>query len=237
MAVPIKLATSTARMLDSLATGLVPAMLVTQPDCIAFAPCLASVCRRESERTGGSDAVRGVVEPPDRGLTRMPFLTAADLGVPPIFNAASYFVDRHIHEGRGEEVVIECGDGRVTYAQLLERGNRVGSALRDDLGVRPEERVLMLLLREPAIDFAFFGAINIGAVAVPVNTLLKEADYRHLLSDTRATVLIVSEALLPVIERIPRSDCRRLRHVVVTGERAGDDVLAFDRLLAAGSAD
>src|SRR5262245_34442514 len=237
MAVPIKLATSTARMLDSLATGLVPAMLVTQPDCIAFAPCLASVCRRESERTGGSDAVRGVVEPPDRGLTRMPFLTAADLGVPPIFNAASYFVDRHIDEGRGGKVAIECGDERVSYAQLLERVNGFGSALRDELAVRPEERVLLLLLDEPAFAYAFFGTMKIGAVAVPVNTLLKEADYRHLLSDTRATVLVVSEALLPAIERIPRAEFRRLRHVVVVGRRADGDVLALDRLLAAGSPD
>src|SRR5262245_9537411 len=167
----------------------------------------------------------------------MPFLTAADLGVPPIFNAASFFVDRHLDEGRGEKIAIECGDERVTYAQLLERGNRFGSALRNELGGRQEEGVLMLLPDVPAFVYAFFGTMKIGAVAVPVNTLLKEADYRHLLSDTRATVLVVSEALLPVIDRIPRSDVRRLRHVVVTGQRAGEDLLAFDRLLAAGSAD
>src|SRR4029450_3072351 len=145
----------------------------------------------------------------------MPFLTAADLGVPPVFNAASFFVDRHIDEGRGAKAAIECGDERVTYAQLLERVNRFGSALGSALGVRPEERLLLLLLDEPAFVYAFFGTMKIGAVAVPVNTLLKEGDYRHLLSDTRAAVLVVSEALLPVIERIPRSDFRRLRHVVV----------------------
>ena len=115
----------------------------------------------------------------------------------PTFNAASYFVDRHIDEGRGDRVAIECGDERVTYAQLLERVNRFGSALRDQLGVRPEERVLLLLLDEPAFAYAFFGTMKVGAVAVPTNTLLKEADYRHLLSDTRATVLVVSEALVP----------------------------------------
>jgi benzoate-CoA ligase family protein len=165
----------------------------------------------------------------------MPFLTAADLGVPPTFNAASYFVDRHINEGRGDVVAIECGDERVTYAQLFERVNRFGSALGDQLGVRPEERVLLLLLDEPAFVYAFFGTMKIGAVAVPTNTLLKEADYRHLLSDTRATVLVVSEALVPAIERIPRAACRRLRHIVVVGQRALGDSPTFDQLLAAGS--
>jgi len=167
----------------------------------------------------------------------MPFLTAEDLGVPPLFNAASFFVDRHVAEGRGEKVAIESGDERVTYAQLLERVNRFGRSLRDALDVRPEERVLLLLQDEPAFAYAFFGTMKIGAVAVPVNTLLKEADYRHLLNDTRATVLVVSEALLPAIERIPRSEFRRLRHVVVVGRDAAGERLAFDRLLADASPD
>ena len=42
---------------------------------------------------------------------------------------------------------------------------------------------MLLLLDEPAFAYAFFGAIKAGAVAVPVNTLLKEADYRYLLDD------------------------------------------------------
>jgi acyl-CoA synthetase (AMP-forming)/AMP-acid ligase II len=56
------------------------------------------------------------------------------------FNAAEYFVDRHVKEGRGARVAIECGDERVTYADLFERVNRFGSALRGALDVRPEER-------------------------------------------------------------------------------------------------
>ena len=170
--------------------------------------------------------------------TPMPgFLSADDLGVPPLLNAAEYFVDRNVAAGRGDKVAIECGDERVTYAQLLERVNRFGTALRDELGVRPEERVMLLLLDEPAFVYAFFGTMKIGAIAVPANTLLKEADYRYLLNDTRATVLVVSEALLPAIERIPRAELRRLRHVVVVGSARLGESIAFDRLLAAGSPD
>ena len=141
--------------------------------------------------------------------------TAAELGVPEIFNAATHFVDRHIHEGRGSTVAIECGDERVTYAELHERVNRFGSALRRHCEVRPEERVALLLLDGPEFAYAFFGAIKIGAVPIPTNTLWKAADYRYLLNDSGARVLIVSEELLPEFEKIPRRDLRALKHVVV----------------------
>ena len=50
--------------------------------------------------------------------------------LPAELNAAAYFVDRNVREGRGERVAIECGDQRVTYRQVLEQTNRVGNALR-----------------------------------------------------------------------------------------------------------
>ena len=97
-------------------------------------------------------------------------LSADALGVPEIFNAASYFVDRNVDEGRGRHVAIECGDARITYDEVQRHVNRCGSALRG-IGVRPEERVLLLLLDSPEFVYAFFGAIKIGAVPVPLNTL------------------------------------------------------------------
>src|SRR5580704_2043683 len=122
--------------------------------------------------------------------------------LPDAFNVATYFVDRNVIEGRGEKTAIECGDERVSYRQLLERTNRAGNALRQ-LGVRPEERVFLLLLDTSEFLYSFFGAIKIGAVAVPANTLLKPHEYEYLLNDTRARVMLVSEALLPQILSIP----------------------------------
>jgi len=139
------------------------------------------------------------------------------VNLPEIFNAATHFVDRHIGEGRGANIAIECGDERVTYQQLLERVNRSGSALRDHLGVRREERVALLLLDTPDFTSSFFGAIKIGAVPVPINTLWKTAEYRYVFNDSRARVLIISAALLPEFERIPRSELPHLEHVIVSG--------------------
>lgn len=159
----------------------------------------------------------------------IPVTAPPHASLPDIFNVATWFVDRNVEEGRGERVAIECGDERVTYRQVLERVNRVGNALREELGVRPEERVLLLTLDGCEMVYAFFGAIKIGAVPIPTNTLWKAADYEYVLNDSRATVLIVSEALLPTIQEIPREQLRSLRHIVVVGD-------AFNALMARGSA-
>jgi benzoate-CoA ligase family protein len=136
--------------------------------------------------------------------------------LPDAFNVATYFVDRNVLEGRGEKTAIECGDERVSYRQLLERTNRAGNVLHQ-LGVRPEERVVLLLLDTPEFLYSFFGAIKIGAVAVPANTLLKPHEYEYLLNDTRARTVLVSEALLPQLQSIPRERLRHLRAIVVAG--------------------
>jgi benzoate-CoA ligase family protein len=141
--------------------------------------------------------------------------------LPQIFNVAAHMVDRNVFEGRGERVAIECGDERVTYQQLLERTNRVGNLLRD-LGVRREERVMLLLPDTPEFLYTFFGAIKIGAVAVPVNPLCKPREYEYMLNDTRARVAFVSETLLPQLESIPRERLRYLRQIVVLGQGSGE---------------
>ncbi len=160
--------------------------------------------------------------------------TAADLGVPARFNAATYFIDRHAAEGRGERVAIECGDTRVTYAQLAERVNRCGDALRRVCGVQPGERVPLLLLDGPSFFYAFFGAMKIGAVPIPLNTMWKPADYAFALTDCGARVLVVSEALRPHVDAIGPAQAPRLQHIVSDGAAGGD---GFDALLRAGHAE
>ena len=134
--------------------------------------------------------------------------------LPDKFNVATWFVDRNVLEGRGTRTAIECGDERITYQQVLENTNRTGSALLE-VGVRPEERVLLIVLDSPEFLYSFFGAIKIGAVAVPVNTMAKPQDYAYMLDDSRARTAIVSEALLPHLTSIPKEQLRYLQHVLV----------------------
>ena len=154
--------------------------------------------------------------------------------LPDEFNAAAYFIDRHINEGRSGKTAIECGERNVTYGQLFTLVNQIGNALKS-LAVRMEERVLLLLLDTPEFAVSFFGAIKIGAVPVPVNTLLKPADYKYLLNNSRARVAVVSDSLLPLIKAIPRNELRYLVTIVVAGDDVPGGMLSFEDLIGKSS--
>ncbi len=155
------------------------------------------------------------------------------INLPPVFNAASYFVDRHVSEGRGQKIAMECGEQRVSYQQLLESTNRAGNALRR-LGVRPEERVQLLLPDSPEFLFCFFGTIKMGAVAVPTNPSLKPHEYEYLLNETRARVIFVSDEVLPQLQSIARERLKYLREIVVVGQ-PHRDYQSFRTLLETAS--
>ena len=138
------------------------------------------------------------------------------LELPRRYNAATHFVDRHIAEGRGGKTAFIDDKGRYTYAELAARVNRAGNLLKSQ-GVQPEQRVLLALL--DGIDFPalFFGAMKIGAVPVPVNTLLTTPDYDFMLRDSRAVLLAVSDALMerfrPIVSGQPH-----LKNVLISGQ-------------------
>ena len=159
-------------------------------------------------------------------------MAAASPDVPRDFNVASFFVDRPVAEGRGGRTAFLYEDTALTYAGLQELVNRTGNALRG-LGVEREQRVLLLLLDSPEFLGAFWGAIKIGAIPVPLNTMLRPQDYLYFLEDSRAKVLVVSEALLPMVGPV-LAQAPELRHVVVAG-KAGVNA-AFDDLVGRADA-
>src|SRR5262245_59181361 len=131
-----------------------------------------------------------------------------------MYNATTDLLDRHLAEGRGARIAYRHERGTTTYAELAQRVDAAGQALRA-LGLEPEQRVLLLL--QDTIDFpaVFLGAMKLGAVPVPVSTMLKPADYAFLLEDSRARVAVVSEALLPLFEAAARP--ASLHEIVVSG--------------------
>lgn len=168
------------------------------------------------------------------GLTRYDLsVSPPTVTVPRAYNAAVDLVDRNLLEGRGGKTAIVDDDGSYSYAELAARVNRCGNALLG-LGLQPEQRVVML--QHDSIDFpaVFFGAIKAGLVAIPVNTLLTTDDYAYMLSDSRATALVVSAALLPAVAPI-LDDLPRLKHVIVSGPPGDDGYPRLADLMAAAS--
>ncbi len=115
------------------------------------------------------------------------------IAYPDVFNVAVPFIDRHLDEVRGGKAAIVFDDTgeTVTYGQLAERVNRCGNLLRS-LAWESEGRVLMVVKDCPEFFYVFWGAIKAGLIPVPLNTLLRAADYQHIIEDSKCAGLVYS---------------------------------------------
>jgi benzoate-CoA ligase family protein len=119
---------------------------------------------------------------------------AAVDAIPRDYNFASDLFDRFQSQGWLDRVAYIDQRGSWTYGQLRTRADRF-SLLLEQLQIRPEERVLICLLDGIDWPTVFLGTLQAGRVAVPVNTLLAEDDYRYMLEHSRARLLVVSQEL------------------------------------------
>jgi benzoate-CoA ligase family protein len=115
--------------------------------------------------------------------------------IPITFNAADHLLDRHVREGRGGRTAVIAANGSLTYAELTAATHRVAAGLRE-LGVRPEERVVLCMVDGIELLTGILGAMYAGAVPVPVSTMVTGPELGALLADARARVLCVSAEFL-----------------------------------------
>ncbi len=107
------------------------------------------------------------------------------------FNACEYLLDRRVAAGDGERAAVAGAAGELSYRELLERVQRAAGVL-SELGLQPEQRLLMLMTDSPDFVVLFLAAMRIGAVPVPVSTMQRAGAIRELLFDSRAVLLAVS---------------------------------------------
>ncbi len=112
------------------------------------------------------------------------------------FNFAEHLLQASA--ARPEKVAFVDEQASLSYGQLAERVRRVAAGLRS-LGIRREERVLLLMLDSTDWPVSFLGAMYAGLVPVAVNTLLTADDYAYMLEHSRAQAVLVSGALLPTL--------------------------------------
>jgi benzoate-CoA ligase len=112
---------------------------------------------------------------------------------------ASLMVDRNIEAGRGSKTAYVAQAESLTYEELRRQVNRMGHLLRN-LGVRREQRVLLVLDDTTAFPIAFLGALRIGAVPVPVSVREKADNFRHFIQDSYAEVVVCDAEILPALQ-------------------------------------
>ncbi|HEY0576372.1 MAG TPA: benzoate-CoA ligase family protein [Pseudonocardia sp.] len=117
---------------------------------------------------------------------------------PEVFNAADYLVYRRVAEGDGNRVALVHPGGQHSYAAVAEQVRAAAAGLAA-LGVRPEERVMFFASDSAELVAGLLGAMHLGAVAVPVSTMLTAEDLAGLLLDSRARVLVTSAEFVDAV--------------------------------------
>lgn len=147
-------------------------------------------------------------------------------------NAALWFVDRHTAEGRGDKVAFREAAGAkrsITYKELSDKSAQVAGAFAQ-AGITREDRVACLVLDQLEYPEIFWGGLKAGVVPIPLNTLLATSVYDAILSDSRATCLIVSHELLETV--LPATkDNPYLRTIVVIGGDAPAGTISYDAFM------
>ncbi|HEY1914095.1 MAG TPA: benzoate-CoA ligase family protein [Streptosporangiaceae bacterium] len=108
-----------------------------------------------------------------------------------LFNGCEYLLDRRVEAGDGDRLALTGTGGELTYAQLLDQVQRAAAVLRE-LGLQPEQRVLMFMADSPGFVVVYLAAMRIGAVPVPVSTMLHADGLAELLQDSRARLLAIT---------------------------------------------
>ena len=129
------------------------------------------------------------------------------------YNAGVDLVDRHVGQGRGDKLAYVDTSRRLTYGDLRARTDRFARALQA-LGIRREQRVILILLDSVDFPVAFLGALKAGVVAVPLNTLLNAEQWRYMIEDSRAEAIVVSGEVLDRALQVVEA---RLRHLALCG--------------------
>ncbi|HEV2765376.1 MAG TPA: benzoate-CoA ligase family protein [Pyrinomonadaceae bacterium] len=148
---------------------------------------------------------------------------------PERFQMAEYFLYHNVEAGREAKTCLYFEDESYTYGEACRMSNRAGNALRE-LGVRVEDRVLLVLPDCPEFVWSWFGAARIGAVITMVNPLLPADDYKYYLEYTRARVAVIHESLLGNFAGAAEG-ARYLQNVLVVGRERGE-FLSFAEALS-----
>ncbi|CAD5366006.1 Benzoate--CoA ligase [Rubrivivax sp. A210] len=146
-----------------------------------------------------------------------PTLSAEVSAPPERFNFAQHLLARNA--GRAAKAAFIDDQGSLSYGELEDRVRRLATGLRA-LGLKREERVLLLMLDGNDWPVSFLGAMYAGLVPVAVNTLLTADDYAYMLEHARAQAVLVSGALLPALTAAMTRSDHEVTKVIVSRPQA-----------------
>jgi len=130
-----------------------------------------------------------------------------DFPLPENLNLGAFFLDVNLDLGRGDKTAIYHRDQACSFRDLWVLTNKMGNVLRE-LGVEPENRVLLILEDSPQWVAAWLATMKVGGVGTHAYTYLRPHDYAYLIDLVRPKVVVVDSATLARV----REGCERCTH-------------------------
>ena len=166
---------------------------------------------------------------------RAEVVSATEIQFADTFNLTVPFIDRHLADGDENKVVARWNDSTLTFFELADQVNRMASGLRR-LGIKRDDRILILCRDDVSFLVTFFGALRIGAIAIPANYFQRTADYAYILQDSGARIVVATEEVLPELDpALSKAGDAVIALICAEGER--DKWESLETFLAAGDSE
>ena len=147
-----------------------------------------------------------------------------ELRYPDRMNCATLLLDRAVERGWGGRTAIVAPGGlRWTYADLLERANRIARVLVEDLGLVPGNRVLLRAPNSPMHAACWFAVLKAGGIAVGTMPLLRAKELTDIVTKAQVSHALCDARLAAELDAA-RPNCRMLTTVTLFGSGGPDDL-------------
>ncbi|MHB1128032.1 MAG: class I adenylate-forming enzyme family protein [Bacillota bacterium] len=140
-----------------------------------------------------ADVTRGIVPEPVRGMKLPMYAHRPKTLTEALHRSAEAYPER--------EFLID-GSERLTYREFRNLVNNAAGFLRSECGIKKGDRVATLSLNGIPFCILFYAALQLGAVAVPLNTMLKASELEYMLQNSGSKLLLVNSIWWPNIEPI-----------------------------------
>jgi 2-aminobenzoate-CoA ligase len=156
---------------------------------------------------------------------------------PEKLNLADFLLDRHVKEGRGDNVALKFMDKEITFAQLQKMVNQFGNALKS-AGVEAQDRVGIRLVNTPQSVVTVFGIEKVGAIPVPTSPLWSRDEIAYVVNNSEMKFFVVNAPLMEQVEAAKPNFEHGTKVIVIGGkpeEVKAAGHLVFEEMMANGA--
>jgi 2-aminobenzoate-CoA ligase len=151
--------------------------------------------------------------PPRELWPEMDYAALPELAYPKRLNAAVELLDRMVERGFGGNPCIRWPGGVWTYAELLDKANRIANVLVGEMGLLPGNRVLLRAANNPMHAACWFAVMKAGGIAVGTMPLLRARELRYIIEKAKVEFAFCDRTLSAELEAA-RQKAPALRSVV-----------------------